>query len=288
MTDNICFFIPYHKDYQSIHTVNFVMETKPQINDSFRSEAVYKVHYVCSGKGSLHTLGKVQPLFEGDIFFTFAGHPFYIESEENLSYMYISFLGSRANMIMEKLKITPNENLFSECNEICDFWEKAFNINQELTDLISESVLLYTFSFIGNRILEFNKKAYKIEKPFLLAKKYIDDNFTDPALSLSNIGNELKYNTKYISGLFKKKMGIGINEYINTVRIQQACTLINQGLSCVSEISSLSGFKDALYFSKVFKKKMGISPKQYIIHQPQATSLFNIHLKIRSRLMNNE
>ena len=32
MTDNICYFVPYHKDYQSIHTINLVLETKPQIN----------------------------------------------------------------------------------------------------------------------------------------------------------------------------------------------------------------------------------------------------------------
>lgn len=264
MTDNICYFVPYHKDYQSIHTINFVFETKPQINTSFKSETVYKVHYVCSGNGFMHTLGKVQPLSEGDVFFTFPGHPFYIESQDNFSYMYISFLGARANMIMEKLKISQGEYYFSACNELCDFWKNAFNINQELTDLISESVLLYTFSFIGNRILDFKENNHKTEQTFLITKKYIDDNFTNTALSLNSISDELMYNPKYISGLFKKKMGIGINEYINTIRIQHACTLINQGLSSVNEISSLSGYKDSLYFSKVFKKKMGISPKEYI------------------------
>lgn len=264
MTDNICYFIPYHKDYQSIHTINFVLETEPQIKSSFKSEAVYKVHYVCSGNGFFHTIGKVQPLCEGDVFFTFPGYPFYIESQENFSYMYISFLGSRANMIMEKLKISHNENYFSQCSDICDFWKKAFDINQELIDLISESVLLYTFSFIGNKILEFNENHHKTEEIFLITKKYIDDNFTNSVLSLKIIGDNIGYNPKYISGLFKKNMRIGINEYINTIRIQHACTLITQGISSVKEISSLSGYNDALYFSKVFKNKMGISPKQYI------------------------
>lgn len=72
--------------------------------------------------------------------------------------MYISFLGTRANMIMEKLKISNSNCYFPDCGDICEFWENAFNINRDLTDLISESVLLFTFSFIGNRILEFSKK----------------------------------------------------------------------------------------------------------------------------------
>ena len=48
MIENICCFIPYHKDYQSIHTINLVLETKPQIYNSFKAEAVYKVHYACT------------------------------------------------------------------------------------------------------------------------------------------------------------------------------------------------------------------------------------------------
>lgn len=264
MINNICYFVPYHKDYQSIHTINFVLETKPQKNHSFKSESTYKVYYVCEGSGYLHTVGMVQHLSKGDVFFTFPGNPFFIESESDFSYMYISFLGARANMIMEKLKISASCFYFSDCNDIYDFWKNAFNINPELTDLISESVLLYTFSFIGNRILEFDEKQHKTGNAFLNIKKYIDDNFTDSALSLTLISSHLKYNPKYISGLFKRKMGIGIVEYINTIRIQNACTLVNQGFTCVNEIASLSGYKDALYFSKVFKKKMGESPREYI------------------------
>ena len=266
MMDNICHFIPYHKDYQSIHTINFVLETKKQTNTSFKSEAVYKVHYVYTGNGFLHTIGNIQPVAEGDVFFTFPGHPFYIESQEDFSYMYISFLGTRANMIMEKLKISHTENYFPKCNDICDFWQNAFNINQDLSDLISESILLYTFAFIGNKKKEFNENHKKIEETFFVTKKYIDDNFTNSALSLNSISDELMYNSKYISGLFKKKMGIGINEYINAIRIQHACTIMRQGFSSVKEISSMSGYKDALYFSKVFKKRMGVSPKQYILN----------------------
>ena len=264
MIENICCFIPYHKDYQSIHTINLVLETKPQIYNSFEAEAVYKVHYVCGGSGFLHTLGTVHPLSAGDVFFTFPGTPFYIESKTDFSYMYISFLGARANMIMEKLKISNSNCYFPECSEIFEFWKNAFNTNQELTDLISESVLLYTFSYIGNRILTFDENMHKTEKAFLIIKKYIDDNFTNSALTLSSISKELLYNPKYISGLLKKKMNIGLVEYINTIRIQYACTLINQGFTSVKEIAALSGYRDALYFSKVFKKKMGVSPKQYI------------------------
>ena len=268
-TQNICLFVPYHKDYQSIHTINFVLETNPQNNPSFRGESVYKVCLVRSGSGFLHTGRNIQPLSPGEVFFTFAGTPYFLEGDADFSYLYISFLGARANMIMEKLNISPANACFPDCGALTGFWLQGLEVHRELTDLISESILLYTFSFLGTRELEIRKEEHQPDDVFLKMKKYIDDNYNSPDLSLTSLGAEIAYHPKYLSGLFKRRMGIGIAEYINTVRIQNACTLMDQGLLCVSEIASLSGYRDPLYFSKVFKKKMGMSPKSYIASHAQ-------------------
>ena len=91
MNENICYFIPFHKDYQSIHTINLVLETKPRTSNTLKTEAVYKVHLVCGGSGCLHTLERVRDLSEGDVFFTFPGSPFYIESKADFSYVHQLF-----------------------------------------------------------------------------------------------------------------------------------------------------------------------------------------------------
>lgn len=264
MIDNICHFIPYHEDYHSIHTINFVFETKPQIFSSLKSESVYKMHYVVSGNGFVHTRGKTQSICAGDVFFTFPSEPFCIESCDDFSYMYISFIGSRANMIMEKLKISPSKFLFKECSRLCDFWKNGLDTNTELTDLISESILLYSFSFLGSRTISFDNKNKSNSNAAMLIKKYIDDNFRNMEISLDSISKELLYNKKYISTIFKKNFGIGVVEYLNTIRIQYSCSLFEQGFTSVSDISLCCGYADPQYFSKVFKRKMGMYPKAYI------------------------
>lgn len=85
MEQNICHFIPFHKDFHSIHTINFVLETKLQQYDRLKSESVYKMYYVRSGQGYIHTPGKITPLMQGDIFFTFPAAPFAIESMEDFT-----------------------------------------------------------------------------------------------------------------------------------------------------------------------------------------------------------
>ncbi|MBP3361640.1 MAG: helix-turn-helix transcriptional regulator [Clostridia bacterium] len=264
---NICRFIPYHQDYDSIHTINFVLETETQSYDKLKSESVYKMYYVCSGNGFIHTLGAVSSLSEGDIFFTFPGAPFCIESCENFSYMYISFLGTRGNMILDMLKISNSCFLFNGCAAVYSYWKAGLNTRSDLIDLISESILLYTFTFIGNKFLAPDKSAELNSDAVYLIKKYIDDNFSDPGLSLETISRKLNYNKKYISSVFKKNIKLGFVEYLNRIRIQYACTMIQQGYISVTDIARLCGYSDAHYFSRVFKKHMGISPRLYINSQ---------------------
>lgn len=264
MDNNICHFIPYHKDYHSIHTITFVYETHIQAYDALKIESTYKMYYVCSGTGVFHALGQSQPLSQGDIFFTFPATPFCIESVGNFTYSYISFLGSRSNMIMEKLKISNNNFLFHDCEEIYAFWEKGLKMNCELTDLISESVLLYTFSFLGTKLFDYNGHNGTGDNTVSVIKKYIDDNFSDARFSLDKMARELGYNKKYISFIFKKKMDIGVIEYLSTIRIQNACTMMQQGATSVNDIATYCGYNDPQYFSRVFKNKMGMAPRLYI------------------------
>ena len=168
-------------------------------------------------------------------------------------------------MVLDKLRISPQNFIFSGCEELYSFWENGLHTIPETSDLIAESILLYTFYFLGQNVipLETNKNSEQ-NNAFLNIKKYIDDNFSQRKLSLGLISSELSYSPKYISSLFKKRFKIGISEYLNTIRIQNACTLINQGFTNVSDIANRCGYEDPQYFSKVFKKQIGVSPKSYI------------------------
>jgi len=264
MLENICNFIPYRNDYHSIHTINFVFETKKQTFNRIISQAMYKVYYVCSGKGILHLTGKTVEVSEGDIFFTFPGVPFCIESVENFTYMYISFLGTRSNQIMEKLKISNKNFLFSGCNDIHAMWQNGLKINSDISDLITESILLYTFYYLGDKFLLSYEQSEKVDTFALSIKKFVDDNYSDSSLSLETISKKLSYSPKYISSAFKKHFKVGLSDYITTLRIQHACTMIQQGFTHISDISVQCGYSDAQYFSRVFKKKMRQTPSEYI------------------------
>ena len=97
-----------------------------------------------------------------------------------------------------------------------------------------------------------------------MIQKYVDEHFSDPDFSLERLGSDLKYNKKYLSTVFKRHVGVGIVEYLHTVRIQHACTMLKQGFSSVSDVALRCGYPAAQYFSKVFKRRMSISPREYL------------------------
>ena len=261
---NICKFIPYYNDSHSLHTINYVLETN---SDNFAKEhlqSVYQMCYVNKGTAYINTETGISKLIKGDIFFTFPSNSFSFTQYSDFQYMYISFIGTKGNKILEKLNINRNCFIFQGYESVEFFWQKGISFSGGLTDLIAESVLLYTFSVLSQKLLTESNDLQKETKAGNAIKKYIDDNFFDPDLSAYKISSNLKYNKKYISYIFKKQIGIGIIEYLNMLRIQHACSMMEQGFQSVSDISFMCGFSDAQYFSKVFKKRMGLSPREYI------------------------
>jgi hypothetical protein len=152
---NVCRFVPREVNDHSIHTVHFVLETEEQIYTGLRLKSLYTVYFVLGGQGRLHTRGAVVPLARGDVFFSFPAEPFAIESLSDFQYMYISFLGARGNRIMEKLGISPQNVLYTRCDELETVRQQGLASPAELSDIASEAVLLHTFAYLGKRMPEF-------------------------------------------------------------------------------------------------------------------------------------
>lgn len=265
MDGNICKFIPVSSTTDIIQTLNFVHETRRRAPVEEKI-AIYRVHFVTGGSGSVRLGGVRRELRQGDVFFAFPAVPYVLEGDDTFSYMYISYIGIRANAVMERLGINSRNFCFPDFGDLRDIWSRGIALRGDLLDLMSESVLLHTLARIGERayVGVAQPGVLRSDDVFLNIKKYIDDHFSDSELSLSHIGEVFNYNKKYLSTAFKKHFKIGIAEYINTVRINYACELMRRGYTGVTDIASLCGYRDALYFSKVFKRMTGESPKIYM------------------------
>ena len=62
---------------------------------------------------------------------------------------------------------------------------------------------------------------------------------------------------------FKKYMGVTPMQYVLSLRMSNAESLLEMTDYNVTEISSIVGYENPLYFSRMFKKQRGLSPSEY-------------------------
>lgn len=94
------------------------------------------------------------------------------------------------------------------------------------------------------------------------AKDIIESEFTDPMLGLYAIADKLCVSNSYLSATFKDSFGIGINHYINQMRIDMAKNLITTTDLSIRDIAFSTGFLSDISFIRVFKKFEATTPTQ--------------------------
>lgn len=94
--------------------------------------------------------------------------------------------------------------------------------------------------------------------------RYISCHLTN-GFTLEDIAGYAGMNRTYFCLFFKKHYKAGLIEYVNRLKIEQACSLLAKTDLPVSDISKECGFANVTYFNRVFKAQKGISPKEYRI-----------------------
>lgn len=265
-TQDICKFIPSKGLDKDLLTLNFVYECE-FFPEKFLFRNAYSLNLVSEGRGILHTRTAQYPLEPGDVFFTLPQQEFRVENTEHIHFLYVSFLGIRANALMERLELHSNYGIFHGQEALIPTWKQALGVsNPENLDLLTEGLLLYTLAHLCKTTRETVSAAASTDI-ILKVKQYIEENFHDPDLTLRSVAAHFGYNHKYISQKFIKTVLIGFNDYLQNLRIQHAQKLIDSGMQNVTEIAKRCGYNDPFYFSRLFKEMKGISPKQYIMQR---------------------
>ena len=81
-------------------------------------------------------------------------------------------------------------------------------------------------------------------------------------LRVEEIARKMNLDRRYLSRLFKEKTGQTIQDYLISVRMEEAQERLREGFS-VEETSRLCGYEDPTNFSKMFKRRFGVSPARW-------------------------
>ena len=120
-----------------------------------------------------------------------------------------------------------------------------------------QQILLQTVHLRDNASNRQGRSLYK------QAVCYLEEHYTDEALSLNQVAREISVSANYLSAVFSQEMGMTFTEYVTGKRMEKAKELLRTTNKRSGEVAFAVGYRDPHYFSFLFKKTQGCTPRDY-------------------------
>ncbi len=92
--------------------------------------------------------------------------------------------------------------------------------------------------------------------------KYIKDNISH-TITIDDICTQFHIKKTRLYSIAKESLNCGIAEYIRNYRIEEACRLLTETKTPITEVAYATGFSDYGHFSRIFKQVKGQSAGSY-------------------------
>lgn len=243
-----------------------------------RKEAIgqYVLIFCMEGNGWYRVEDREYRVKENQYFILPAGKPHaYGSGKDNPWTIYwVHFTGEHARIYAEGAcapqDVRPGIN--SRIGERIDIFEQIFttlNSGYDRESLRYASSLLHYYLASMRYLSLFRRGSHN-------AVDAADDEYTISAaaihymhenierrLTLQELAEYTGYSVPRFSSIFKNQTGHSPLNYLNLIKIQQACRLLEQTDMKINQICHKVGISDCYYFSRLFTSIMGMSPKNY-------------------------
>ncbi|WP_270447869.1 AraC family transcriptional regulator [Lactobacillus delbrueckii] len=232
----------------------------------------YVIHYILSGRGTFAPAGQAPvSLQAGDLFILPKGVACFYQAdfEDPWSYFWVGMSGMQIGKILQNSKLS--DKFYLHQVQDSGFYKSlrqlfhALHMRESLaSNMLTESLLYQTFyQLLVDYPTGKRQQSGLADDYFIVAMTFLEDNFEDPACSVSELCQQLGLSRSYVYNLFKNKTDLSPQQFLTKLRMEQAKELLSNSDLNVQAISHFVGYNDSFTFSKAFKRYQGLSPKSW-------------------------
>lgn len=229
----------------------------------------YQLLYIVSGKAHF--------FFHGEEEIITAGHMVLYHPLEEQKYVYygtdktevywIHFTGSDVENILSHYEIPTTKHVFYTGTSLGyqQLFQHMIRELQICPTGFEEMLSLYLqqlFLLIQRQLKSYHTISGYMLEEINMAQNYFIDHYNEP-VSIENYAASRHMSTCWFIRNFKQITGTTPRQYILSIRMANAQSLLENTNYNITEISSIIGYENPLYFSQIFKKQNGISPSDY-------------------------
>lgn len=122
--------------------------------------------------------------------------------------------------------------------------------------------LFHGMAYDYARRVQFAKLNGRFSPKVRKMMSFIEENLTKP-ITLQAVADAAELSRTYASALFGEEMGISMNEFIMSERLNEAKRMLRTDDYTISEIAEILQFCSPSYFAKCFREREGMSPQKY-------------------------
>ena len=233
----------------------------------------YQIIYVASGKAHFYFNGVEQIISAGNmvIYRPKEEQRYYYYAADHTQVYWVHFTGGNVKNILRKYGIADHmrvlytgtyleyKQLFEQmiheltlCKE--DYEELLVGYLQHLLILIHRS--------INNKPRE---KTLLLVSSMDNAVRYFHENY-NKQICIEEYAAKQHMTVSWFIRNFKEYTDVTPTQYLLSLRISNAQTLLETTKYYVTEFSEIVGYNNPLYFSRLFKKQVGMSPSDFRKH----------------------
>ena len=220
--------------------------------------------FVVDGKCTVCADRKKEIVENGDIFLSFPNQIHYYENVKTGKY----FLVIISPEILFELKEVlynhiPKSNIIRDVanSQFIDLLLSSSDVDIKYSNTLIVGLLNQALAYL---LPEFDLKPRIKTNNSTLQEvlNYCSSNFAND-ISLDDIANALHISKFHISHLLNDKLGLSFSTYLNSLRINEACDLLEDTDKKIADISEEVGFGSIRSFNRTFSTTMNMSPLQY-------------------------
>lgn len=234
-----------------------------------------EILYVIEGDISLESVGRRGQITVGDLVINNIGEEHAVVSEEDSTLIAVQipehilrtvFSNAYPGIERDQFHITPEEKETPYYKELVFL---ILELNNEVLRDEPEILMLYANIYRILYILEHYCHYRRIESKYAELKDsferilyYVQSNFKSP-ITREELAELSGYSPQYVSQLFRKNLGMTMQEYLNNLRLETARRDLMSKNDSITSIIHENGFSSPKYFTKIFKEKYGVSAREF-------------------------
>lgn len=230
----------------------------------------YQLLYIVSGKGHFYFKGEDRVVYAGRMVLIQPRHEQHYEyfGEDKPEVYWVHFTGSDVKNILRSYNIPMDDPIFySGASSTYSYLFKEMinelqNCKTGYEDLLTMYLRQIFLLVQRTRQEERPTVSTYIQEEMEFARRYFNEHYNEP-ISIQEYAESRNMSVCYFQRNFKQIVKHTPMQYLLTIRVNNAASLLETTDYSMAEIAAIVGYEDPLYFSRLFRKIKGVSPRDY-------------------------